>query len=432
MRAALWLVGLFAVAVASALLAGHNQSTVSIFWSPYRIDLSLNLSLVLLAAAFVVLHWALRALAAMLDLPEQARRWRLIKKERAMHAAVLDAAAQMLTGRFLRSVKSAQKAVDLQQSLSQSMKGQDPAIRHGVQLQVLSHLIAAESAHALSDQSLRQSHFDAVTELASQPIGSDVQDAHEATLLRAARWALRERQPQQALHWLSQLPQGTARRTLALRLRLKAARLDQQSGLALETTRLLSKHGAFSSSAANSLLRELAIGLLQQAQDASQLERAWASLDANERSMIDVGLFAAQRLQQLHGTDQKVVSWLMPLWNQMLQQPQALTPAQRYRLVWALSQVLAALPIDNEWLNSVERARVAYPRWAELQFLAGMVCWSHSLWGKAQQMLEQAVNQLDHLEMQRVALCKLALLAEQRSDMQRATLYWRKAAELQH
>jgi HemY protein len=54
MRAALWFVALFGVAVASALLAGGNQSTVTVFWSPYRVDLSLNLVLLVLVVLFVM------------------------------------------------------------------------------------------------------------------------------------------------------------------------------------------------------------------------------------------------------------------------------------------------------------------------------------------------------------------------------------------
>ena len=49
MRAALWLIALFAVAVAAALFAGNNQGTVTLYWPPNRIDLSLNLVLLLLA-----------------------------------------------------------------------------------------------------------------------------------------------------------------------------------------------------------------------------------------------------------------------------------------------------------------------------------------------------------------------------------------------
>ncbi len=55
-RAALWFVALFGVAVASALLAGGNQSTVTVFWSPYRVDLSLNLVLLVLVVLLVMMH----------------------------------------------------------------------------------------------------------------------------------------------------------------------------------------------------------------------------------------------------------------------------------------------------------------------------------------------------------------------------------------
>ena len=66
MRAALWLLALFGIAVASALFAGNNQGTVTLFWPPYRLDLSLNMVLLLLALGFVTLYAALRALAALL------------------------------------------------------------------------------------------------------------------------------------------------------------------------------------------------------------------------------------------------------------------------------------------------------------------------------------------------------------------------------
>ena len=73
MRAALWLMGLFAAAVALALFTGDNDGTVTIFWPPHRVDLSVNLVLLLLVGLFVLLHLALRALTAALELPRQAR-----------------------------------------------------------------------------------------------------------------------------------------------------------------------------------------------------------------------------------------------------------------------------------------------------------------------------------------------------------------------
>ena len=64
MRVALWFLGLFSVAVAVALFAGNNQGTITVFWPPYRVDLSLNLVVLVLALLFFTLHIALRALAA--------------------------------------------------------------------------------------------------------------------------------------------------------------------------------------------------------------------------------------------------------------------------------------------------------------------------------------------------------------------------------
>jgi len=100
MRAALWLMSLFAVAVASALLASNNVGTVSIFWTPYRVDVSLNLVLFGLVLILLTMHWAQRALTALFELPRQAKRWRMQQKERAAHAALLEGMAQFMEGRF--------------------------------------------------------------------------------------------------------------------------------------------------------------------------------------------------------------------------------------------------------------------------------------------------------------------------------------------
>src|SRR5688572_33459993 len=103
MRATAWLLALFGIAVAGALFAGNNQGTVTLFWPPYRVDLSLNLVLVLLFGAFVFLHAVLGALAALFDLPHQAMRWRSQQKERAMHGSLLDGISHLLAGRFIRA-----------------------------------------------------------------------------------------------------------------------------------------------------------------------------------------------------------------------------------------------------------------------------------------------------------------------------------------
>ena len=120
MRAALWLLALFGVAVAIALFAGNNQGTVTVFWPPYRVDLSLNLVVLLLFGSFVFLHAVLGALSALFNMPHQALRWRAQQKERAMHGSLLDAISHLLAGRFIRARKSAEAALGQEKSLSGS------------------------------------------------------------------------------------------------------------------------------------------------------------------------------------------------------------------------------------------------------------------------------------------------------------------------
>jgi HemY protein len=431
MKAALWFVALFGVAVASALLAGGNQSTVTVFWAPHRVDLSLNLVLLVLVVLFVMLHLAWRAMSALFELPHQARRWRLQQKERAMHATLLDALVQLWSGRYVRAVKSAEKALALESLLASVRTADDPAPRHVQKLRAVSHLVAAESAHALRDREARVSHLQAIMALnRDQADDVVVEETLESAYLAAARWAMSDRDAPEAMRWLDGLRHGPARRMLALRMRLKAARLNQQHTSALETARLLAKHGAFSPEAAQSVLRELAVASLNEAHDAAQLQRAWEALERTERDQPEVVLHAAQRMLQLSGEATAVMPWLTPLWNRMVQQPDSCTPAIRERVAQILARALVLLPADPEWLASIDRARQTYPRWVELQYLAGLVCWHHALWGKAQQMLELAAPQLKNADMQRQAWRTLAQLAEQKEETARAQLCWKRAAEV--
>ena len=136
MEWALWLLGLFAVAVAGAFITGQNEGTVTLFWPPYRLDMSLNLAVLLSVLGFGFLYFVLRGTAMLLDLPKQARRWRMLQKERAMHATMLDALAFMLTGRYVRSRKAAQQALEMEQDLRENLRsGERPAGLWGIGMQ---------------------------------------------------------------------------------------------------------------------------------------------------------------------------------------------------------------------------------------------------------------------------------------------------------
>jgi HemY protein len=428
MRAALWLIALFAIAVAVALFAGNNQAVLTLFWPPHRVDLSLNLALLLAALAFLVLHLALRAFAAAFSLPMQARRWRAQQKERAMQAALMDGLAHLLAGRFIRASRAAQSALAQERSLAQlaSEVGQDSGYnpQRALQLRSLAHLVVAESAQALQDKPLRDEHLRLALEPAPQRMGVETR---EGIALRAARWALEDREPLLALERLEQLPVGVARRTLALRLRLKAARLARRSAEAMETARLLAKHRAFSPQAAQSIVRGLALEWLQGAMDTRSLQQVWLSLDAEERAMPEVAVHAAGRLMSLGGDALQARQWLDQVWDAMVE-PEAVVPEDlQVRLVTTLERGLDS--IDSDWLARIEAALLGRPRDPNFQYLAGMACLHRQLWGKAQQLLGQAVLNLQDAGLQRRAWRALAQLAEQRGDAAAAQQAWRKLSQ---
>lgn len=422
MRFALTLLALFAIAVAVALVAGNNQGTVTLFWPPYRVDLSVNLVLAVLAGTFVTLHLALRALSLLFGMPGEARRWRIQHRERTMFVALLDSLSHLAAGRFIRARKSAEMVLLQEGALHRG--GEKPA--YGDQLRALTHLLVAESAHSLQNRQDREVHFQLAL---SQSEKAAAQEAMEGVKLRAARWAMEERDPVASLRWLDELPQGASRRTVALRLRLKAARLDGQTASALETARLLAKHRAFSVSAGESIVRGLTLEMLNGAHDAVQLQKFWDNLETTDRTHPDIALAAAKKLLSLGGEVGLSRNWLVPVWDQMLQKSAGLTESQRVKLIEALQQGYALVDgaPDAAWLTRIETAQMRNPGDAKLQYLAGITCMSLNLWGKAQQLLAQSVSQLLGSSLEQTAWLELANLAEQRGDADAANQAYKKA-----
>jgi len=429
MRAAFWFIALFGVAVAVALFAGQNHGVVTLFWPPHRVDISLNLMVLLLFAGFVLLNFALKALGALTSLPLQARRWRAQQKERAMYAALMEALAHLMAGRFIRASRSAENALSQEKSLSQLIA--DVGIDSGhhtsrsMQLRSLAHLLAAESAQFLQNRPVRDQHLAQALEASDQRALLATQ---EGIQLRAVRWALDDRDPLLALEWLAKLPVGAGRRTLALRMRLRAARLAGQTELAMETARLLAKHRAFSAPAAQSIVRGLAIELLNGAYEPDKLQKVWLTLDASERAIPDVAVHAAARLMTLQGEASLARQWLAEVWTPVMQPRSELSDALRVKLILAVEASLDAS--DAQWLARIETAVVARPGDANVEYLAGMACLKHQLWGKAQLLMAHAALNLQDLTLKRKAWLCLATLAEQRNDAVAAQLAFRRAAQL--
>ncbi len=420
-----WLVGLFAAAVALALLMGQNGATITLFWAPYRVDMSFNLVLGGALLLFLLLYVTLRSLATLRALPRQALRWRLQQRERVVHAAVLDALSHQLAGRYVRARSAARQVIEqLDHAASQ---GTEPLARQS-QVLAMAHLLAAEATHALQDRDKRDRHL--AQALGPTATGAAEQGVvREGAMLAAIRWALEDRDLDSASHWLSQLPQGASRRTLALRLKLRVARLAQDHTMALETARLLAKHKAFSDTAARSILRRLLMAALQASHDPDQVLATWQTLDAADRQDPELVLAAIARLQAVSAGESdparvqaRCLEWTLPLWEQYA----SLTEPVRQRLATLLPRLLP--DSDASWLGRIENLQRQRPADPLLQYLAADVFYRQQLWGKAEAMFRQAARSLGDEAMRVHTWVRLAQLAEARSDEPAALQAWRTAA----
>ncbi|MEN9539808.1 MAG: hypothetical protein RLZZ126_2043 [Pseudomonadota bacterium] len=426
MRNAFSILLLLAAAVALALLAGNNQGSLTIFWPPHRVDVSFNLALLLLLGGFLLIHLALRGLSALLELPSSARRWRRIQRERLMYSSLLEALSHLVAGRFIRGRTAAEKVLEHEARLAESgdAYGRGPALR------AMAHLLAAESAHALQDKEARGRHLQLAREQAQMP---GTQEEREAVQMRALAWAMDDRDPKMALQLLEALPAGLSRRTVALRLRLKAARQAGQMQDAIETARLLAKHRAFSAGAGDSLVQGLTMEWLQSAKDAQQLQGIWSLLDPMDRERAPVANLAAQRLLTLNGDAVTALGWLLPLWQRYVQGDAANTgvdAGQGQQLVAHIARALARAPSaeHSAWLTRAEAALQHRPADVRVQFLVGTVCLHAQLWGKAAQWLERSLPPLRGTPLEHPLRVALAQLAEQRSDEKAAASGWKAAA----
>lgn len=414
MRMVIWLVLLFVAAVVAALTLGNNDGLASFYWRGWRMDLSLNLFLLLLFGICFALMTVMQTLDALLTLPRRAKLWRMAQRERSAQMALREALADFFGARYSRAQKAAQRALNIQ--------SMTPDLSQDGAFMALAHLVAAQSAHRLQDRRNRDEHLRQALQVAQSTSGARAQE--EGARLLAAEWALDERDSSRALSLLSELTPGVARRTQALRLKLQASRLAHHPLEALRTARLLAKHQGFSKAAAQGLLRSLASEALDAARDIDQLRSTWQQLDAADRRDVFVAARAAQNAAAL-GAPEDGRGWLRPFWEAIADQGDD----ERQALAEALVPSMPGL--GPEWLQRLESAVNRFPRDATMTYALGHALAERQLWGKARLMLEHAADDRGlSVAARRRSWLRLAEMAEQDGDAERRARCFEAAAKL--
>ena len=113
MRALLWVV-LIAMLAAGFVAAGRYNTGYALFvLTPYRVEISLNLLVLLLITAFILGYFALRVIAGTLRLPRQVQEYRAARRANQAHAALVETVREFLAARYARAEKAAERCVAL-------------------------------------------------------------------------------------------------------------------------------------------------------------------------------------------------------------------------------------------------------------------------------------------------------------------------------
>jgi len=388
MRGLLWLLGLFALAAGLAVAGRYNEGYVLMVWPPYRLQISLNLLILLFIASFAALYGVSRLVARTLALPRAVQQFRARKSRERASQAIYDATRLRIEGRFGQALKQATAAYEA---------GESPG---------LAALLAARAAHSLRDDTRYRQWL--------ARAASHDEEVRVARLMTEAELAVEGRRFDEAAERIADLQAGGQRHIAALRLALRTAQARGDWVEAVRLVRQLVKVRAMTAEQADPVKRRAhQEGLRQRAGDAQALQAYWQAVPRDEqrdprlvtelaRALIAAGDSAmAQKVIEV----QLAVAWDSTL-------------AGVYGRCEE-GDVRSRLAHAEEWLKQ-------HPRDPQLLLSLGRLCVQSQLWGKAESYLGVALA----IEPGWEAHVELAHLAERIGKTDDANRHYRAAAEL--
>jgi HemY protein len=112
-KALVWVVAISVLAAGLVVAARYNPGYVLLVVPPYRVEISLNLLLVLLSLAFVLVYVLVRAVSGTVHLPARVREYRAARRRQRVQATLLDALRDFFAARYMRAEKAAVKLIGL-------------------------------------------------------------------------------------------------------------------------------------------------------------------------------------------------------------------------------------------------------------------------------------------------------------------------------
>jgi HemY protein len=388
MRFAIWSIVLASLAVAIALFAGGSDGIVVVAAFGKRIDLSLNLAVVLVLAGYAGFYFLTRMVATLVAIPARVRAYREERTRSRLRQALNDALLAFFQGRYASAEKSAAAALT------------------GDETKGVAAIIAARSAHELGRFSEREQFLDQAKGAAPE--------VDQARLTTLADLLVSQGRHEEALEVLKDLSARDSRNLRLLRLKLQAEQALRNWDEVLSTVASLAKLGGIGPAEAAAVRRAAHLGNLnRKAQDAQALAAYWKQLPADMRTEPAVAATAARYHLALGGTSEAqaiIEQALQREWNAGLVALYGESAGQD-----ALPQIERA----ERWLRE-------HARDPALLLALGKLCMRQGLWGKAQSYIEASLA----LEPTHDGHMTLAALMEQIGKPQEAVAHFRRSAEL--
>jgi HemY protein len=367
-RILFWFLLLAAAAVGVALATRLTAGYVLVVAPPYRVEVSLNLFILLVVLGFAGGYVVVRGIVRALRVPDEVRAYRRRRQQERARAKHDAAVVALLEGRYGRARQSAEEALAIPQSTG------------------LSALVAARAAIEMHD-------FDAAEQLLARP-DAEVASLAVPRLMLQAQLKLETGQPGEALARLQALRKEAGAHTAALQLERKALQAAGRYADIPSVVDQLVKRKALRADEAD-LLRAVAHAqvLDQCGSDSARLRSYWSRLSDADQRLPRVAAAGARGFLAV-GADHEAAEILARSLERQWEPDLALLYA-RCRPADATRQ----LELAESWLK-------AHSQDAKLLHALGVLCERQQLWGKAQTYLEASLA-LDNNWRGQVALGEL-------------------------
>ena len=392
MKALFWslLLALLAIGASLFVQSGYaDYGNVVFLVLPWRVDISLNLFLLIVAVGLFLFFVAAYLLVRVTDFPARVHAYQQRRIESGSHRALREAVRALLEGRFARAEREARVAMSTPEN-------------RGV-----ASLLGARAAHRMQEYARRDAWLE---KAANDP------QVRVARLVTGAEMWGESRESRRALEALDSLHATGSRHVHAARVALSA---HAQSGRwvdVLKGVHALTKRNALHPSLAERLrVRAHRALLLERKHDPAALEAAWNRIALEERRLPELALEAARLLSQVNCTQAAVAAIegaLTQAWDNPL----------RGALLDEYARV-AATPVRLR-IDRAERWLTEHPRDAALLRCLGLLCLREQLWGKARTYLTDSLREEPHP----ATVLALARLAEALGEHAQAAQQYREAA----